>query len=298
MKFILGKKIGMTQIWKEEEVISVTKIQAGPCLVIQVKNEKKDGYQGLQLAFDDKKEKNINKPQKGHCQKLKNKNKNLKINWRYLREFRLLTDEDKQQEVNMGDVISVETFEVRDKIDVSGTSKGRGFQGVVKRHNFSGASKTHGTKDQERMPGSAGAMGVGRILKGKKMPGKMGNKTITITNLEIVDIDIDNNILFLKGAVAGAINGLVTIKGKGELKLSQSEDFADVLEKSVAEQKQEQSAEQQNKEQKENFEESKQEQVSAQEQKGEQSEEQPEQKDQDSTKEAPEKKDKPEQQKT
>jgi large subunit ribosomal protein L3 len=245
MKFILGKKIGMTQIWKDEKVVSVTKIQAGPCLVTQVKDENKDGYRGVQLAFDLKKEKNIKKPQKGHFLKIKKENKNIKTNWKYLREFRLLRKENEGQEMNAGSAVCVDTFEPGDKVDISGTSKGRGFQGVVKRHNFSGASKTHGTKDQERMPGSAGAMGVGRIFKGKRMPGRMGNKTITTKNLEIVDIDIDNNILFIKGAVAGAVNGLVTIKGQGELKINSAEEASGVLEKSSASGKQESAEEKQ-----------------------------------------------------
>lgn len=229
----------MTQIWKDEEVVPVTKIQAGPCVVTQVKSEDKDGYKGVQVAFDNKKEKNIKKPQKGHFQKLKQLNKRFKTNWRYAREFRLVKDEDKQQEVNVGDIVGVDIFESNDKVDVSGTSKGRGFQGVVKRHGFSGAMKTHGIKDQERMPGSAGAMGVGRIFKGKRMPGRMGGQTITTRNLEVVDIDAENNILFLKGAVSGAVNGLVAIKGKGELKVKSAEEAAGVLEEGAATKKQE-----------------------------------------------------------
>ena len=204
----------MTQIWQEDRVIPVTKIQAGPCLVTQVKTEEKDGYNAVQIGFDQRKEKNIKKPQKGHLKDFSSKP-------RYMREFRLSQEEVSGLE--KGSKIEVNTFEAGDKVDATSVSKGRGFQGVVKRHGFAGAIRTHGTKDQERMPGSAGAMGPGRIFKGKKMPGRMGGDTVTVKNLEVVDIDTENNVLLIKGAVAGPNKSLVLIKGDGELKFSAAE---------------------------------------------------------------------------
>ena len=207
MKFIIGKKLDMTQVWQDEKVVAVTRIQAGPCPVVQVKNEDKDGYSAVQLGFGEKKEKNIRKPQKGHLGK-------LKINLRYMREFKT-GDKD----LKIGDVIDVDTFTAGDIIDVIGVSKGRGFQGVVKRHHFKGHSKTHGTKDQVRMPGSIGATGPAHVFKGTRMPGRMGGDRTTVKNLEIVEVDKDNNILLVKGAVPGARNGLILIQGEGELKV-------------------------------------------------------------------------------
>lgn len=202
----------MTQIWKGENVLAVTKVQAGPCLVTQVKTNKKDGYNAVQICFGEKKEKNIKKPQIGHL-------KGLNVNPRYLREFR--TD---NVEIKKGDSIGIDTFEIGDKVQATATSKGRGFAGVVKRYRFKGMPATHGTKDQERMPGSAGAMGAARIFKGKRMPGRMGGVQISTSNLEIVDIDIENNILLIKGAIAGANKNLVLIKGSGELKVNKKEE--------------------------------------------------------------------------
>jgi large subunit ribosomal protein L3 len=209
MKFILGKKIEMTQVWKNDEVVAATRIQAGPCTVVQVKNEKKDGYVAAQIGFGTKKEKNIKKPQLGHLKKLGN--------FRYLREFEI----ENADSLKAGDKIDVGTFNTGDKIIVIGISKGKGFQGVVKRHHFHGHNKTHGTKDAVRMPGSIGAGGVAHVFKGMRMPGRMGGDRVTVTNLEIVDIDQENNILLIKGAVPGARNSLVLISGEGELKLSQ-----------------------------------------------------------------------------
>ncbi len=214
MKFILGKKIEMTQIWKDEEVIAVTKVQAGPCFVTQVKNEEKDGYKAVQVGFDKKKEKNIKKPQIGHLKKSKS-------GLRYLKEFRFKNEDLPQLE--LGDVIKVDTFAEGDKVKVSGVSKGRGFQGVVKRHGFHGSRKTHGNKDQLRMPGSIGATGPAHVFKGTRMGGRMGGDKITIANLELVKIDLENNILYIKGAVPGARNSLLMIYGDGEVKVSKPE---------------------------------------------------------------------------
>src|SRR6056297_720217 len=241
MKFILGKKVGMTQIWQGEEVVPVTKIQAGPCLVTQIKTQDKDGYDAVQLGFGQKKDKNIKKPQKGHLNK-------FSVKPRYLREFRI--SEQEAAGLETGAKIEAGTFEAGDKVDVAGVSKGRGFQGVVKRYRFAGAIRTHGTKDQERMPGSAGAMGVGRIFPGQRMPGRMGGDRVTVKNLEIVEVDAENNILLVKGSVAGPNQGLVFLKGEGELKVSAVEEEQaspktqeDTAEETASEEKQEEGSE-------------------------------------------------------
>lgn len=226
----------MTQIWVNDRAIAVTPVLAGPCPVVQVKDEVKDGYGALKLAFGQKKEKNIKKPQLGQV-------KNLNIKPQYLREFRL----DNPADFKVGDLISVSTFEENDVIDVTGTSKGKGFQGVVKRHGFHGFRKTHGNKDQERMPGSIGPKGPAHVFKGTRMGGNMGNARVTTTNLTIVKVDVENNILFIKGALPGAINGLVMIKGQGELKVNlqpapvaaSEENKTEVIEETKEETKQE-----------------------------------------------------------
>ncbi len=201
--------MNMTQIWENDKVIAVTPVLAGPCVVAQVKTKDSDGYGALQLSFGEKKEKNIKKPQLGHVKK-------LNIKPRHLKEFRT----NELGEVKAGDIINVATFEKGDIVAVTGTSKGKGFQGVVKRHGFKGQPTTHGTKDQVRMPGSIGPLGPAHVFKGTRMGGRMGGKKITTTNLEIIKIDLDNNLLFIKGAVPGAINGLLMIKGQGELKVN------------------------------------------------------------------------------
>ncbi|MFH1522312.1 MAG: 50S ribosomal protein L3 [Patescibacteria group bacterium] len=206
MKFIIGKKLDMTQLWQGEEAVAVTRVQAGPCMIIQVKTDQKDGYQAVQLGYGEKKEKNIKKPQKNHLKNLGN--------FRYLREFKI-----EGEELERGDEIEASIFDSGDKVKVTGVSKGKGFQGVVKRHGFHGQSKTHGTKDQVRMPGSIGATGPAHVFKGMRMPGRMGGEKVTTTNLEIVEIDKENNILLIKGAVPGIRNGLVLIQGPGEMKI-------------------------------------------------------------------------------
>jgi len=207
MKFIIGKKIEMTQVWQGDKVVAVTRVQAGPCVVTQVKNVEKDGYEAIQVGFGVRKEKNINKPQRGHTKGLGN--------FSAMREFRV-----EAGQVKTGDRIEVGTFTVGDGIQVSGVSKGKGFQGVVRRHGFSGSKKTHGNKDQLRMPGSAGATGPAHVFKGMRMGGRMGGDNVTTKNLEIVEVDVENNILSIKGAVPGARNGLVLISGEGELIIS------------------------------------------------------------------------------
>ena len=213
MKFIIGKKSDMTQLWQGDKVVAVTKVQAGPCVVVQLKKTDKDGYQAVQLGYGEKKNKNINKPQQGHYKKIKEHNPEVNIDLAFLREFR-----DENIEVKEGDVIDVSTFETGDKIAVTGISKGRGFQGVVKRYGFHGQTKSHGTKDQVRMPGSAGATGPAHVFKGQRMPGRMGADRVTVTNLEIIEVDQANNILLIKGAIPGAKSGLILIAGEGQLK--------------------------------------------------------------------------------
>ncbi len=203
----------MTQVWVNDKVIGVTPIQAGPCVITQIKTKDNDGYQALQLGFGFRKEKNIRKPQLGHL--LKSAAKNV----RHLREFTV----ESLPEVKLGDVVKVDTFAVGDIVAVTGVSKGKGFQGVVKRHGFHGFRKTHGNKDQERHSGSVGPKGPAHVFKGTRMGGHMGDAQVTTTNLEVISIDTDNNILYLKGAVPGSVNSLIMIKGAGDLKIAQPE---------------------------------------------------------------------------
>lgn len=210
MKFIIGKKSEMTQIWKDGESVAVTKVIAGPCTVVQVKNEEKDGYKAIQIAYGERKEKNIKKPQKGHTKGLGN--------FQVLREFRSEAD---VENVKRGDVVDVSTFEAGDTIQVTSVSKGRGFQGVVKRYGFKGAIKTHGTKDQVRMPGSIGATGPAHVFKGTRMGGRMGGDKVTIKNLEVIEVDVENNILLVRGGIPGSKNTTVLISGDGELKIQE-----------------------------------------------------------------------------
>jgi len=207
MRFIIGKKLDMTQVWRGEDAVAVTRLQVGPCAVVQVKSKEKDGYSAVQLGFGERKEKNIKKPQKGQMKGLGN--------FMYLREFVM-----ENEELKRGDKIEANSFTAGDMVQVTATSKGKGFQGVVKRYGFKGQSKTHGNKDQLRMPGSIGATGPAHVFKGKKMPGRMGGGQVTTKNLEIIEVDVENNILFIKGAVPGARNGLVLISGEGELKIA------------------------------------------------------------------------------
>lgn len=193
---LIGKKIGMTQIWNENgEVIPVTVIKAGPCVVVQKKTVEKDGYNAVQLGLvEDKPLKKVNKPLAGHFQKA-----NVPPT-RILKEFAVL---DNFENINVGDIIKVDIFEKDKKVDCTGISKGRGFQGVVKRHGFSGGPASHGSMFHRR-PGSIGASTFpARVLKGQRMPGRMGGERVTVRNLEIVKIDKENNILMVKGAIPG-----------------------------------------------------------------------------------------------
>ena len=203
-KAILGKKIGMTQIFDQEagKVIPVTVVEAGPCVVVQKKTVENDGYAALQIGFDDVKAQRINKPMKGHFDKSEVGYK------RVLKEFRL----DDCDALNVGDLLKADTFAVGDIVDVSGTSKGKGFTGAIKRHNQHRLKETHGTGPVHRQAGSMGACSSpSRIYKGKGMAGHMGAEKVTVQNLEVVKIDVENNLIALKGAIPGPKGGVVCI---------------------------------------------------------------------------------------
>jgi large subunit ribosomal protein L3 len=200
---ILGKKLGMTQIFDQVgNAIPVTLIQAGPCTVLQVKSAEKDGYNAIQLGFDDKKEKKTNKPTMGHFVKYGSNPK------RYIRETRVTDPEIYEP----GQVITAGRFKIGDFIDITGTSKGKGFAGVMKRHGFSGFKATHGTHESKRGGGSLGpSADPARVFRGKKMPGHMGNETVTVQNLTVVDVREAQNLIAVMGPVPGAKNGLLII---------------------------------------------------------------------------------------
>jgi large subunit ribosomal protein L3 len=211
MKFILGSKIDMTALWVGEERKAVTRVQAGPAVVVQVKDKDSDGYTAVQLGFGQKKIGNIAKPQVGHYKGLGN--------FRYLKEFRV----EKIGDLKIGDKIGAATFAVGDQVKVTGWTKGRGFAGVVKRHGFHGQDKTHGNKDQLRMPGSIGSGGVQRVFKGVRMGGHMGDAQATFQNIKVIAVDEVNNILFLEGGLPGGTGGLLLLQAPGELQVITSE---------------------------------------------------------------------------
>ena len=202
-KGIIGKKIGMTQIFDESgKVIPVTVVEAGPCVVVQKKTVENDGYAAVQLGFGDEKATRVNKPIKGHFDKADAAYK------KNLKEFRL----EDCESVNVGDILKADTFAPGDMVDVSGSSKGKGFQGTIKRHNNSRLKETHGSGPVHRHAGSMGACSSpSRIFKGKGMPGQMGNEKVTVQNLEIVKVDAENNLIALKGAIPGPKGGIVSI---------------------------------------------------------------------------------------
>jgi len=205
MKGIIGKKIGMTQIFDEVgHVVPVTVIEAGPCYVTQVRTADRDGYVAVQMGFEGVKPQRLTQGQLGHLQR-----NNLPA-LRYLREFRLRGGDVDVQE---GQEIKVNVFAKGERVDVIGTSKGRGFAGVIKRHGFSRQPKTHGQSDRERAPGSVGMRtDPGRTLRGQRMPGRMGNQRVTTQNLEVIVVDPERNLLAVRGSVPGAKNGLVLIR--------------------------------------------------------------------------------------
>ncbi|MEK4563226.1 50S ribosomal protein L3 [Alkalicoccobacillus gibsonii] len=201
-KGILGRKIGMTQVFAENgEVIPVTVIEAEPNVVLQKKTVESDGYEAIQLGFADQKKNNTTKPSEGHAAKAQTTPK------RYIKEIRNVTLDDYE----VGQELSVTTFAEGDVVDVTGTSKGKGFQGAIKRHNQSRGPMSHGSR-YHRRPGSMGPVAPNRVFKGKLLPGRMGGETITIQNLEIVKVDAERNLLLVKGNVPGARKGYVAIQ--------------------------------------------------------------------------------------
>lgn len=201
---LLGKKIGMTQIFEGEKLIPVTVIEAGPNFVIQKKNVEKDGYNALTLGYDEKKEKNTIKPEMGVFKKAGVTPK------KFLKEFRT----DNLDSYELGQEIKVDSFEGIEFVDVSGTSKGKGTAGVMKRHNFGGNRATHGVSRNHRLGGSnaGGAASNSNVPKGKKMAGRLGNENVTVQNLRVVKFDVENNLLLGKGAIPGPKNGYLVIK--------------------------------------------------------------------------------------
>ena len=202
MKGILGKKLGMTQIFTEEGiVVPVTVVEAGPNVVTQVKTVEKEGYNAIQVGFEDAKEKSLNKPQKGHLAA-------ANVLKKHLKEFRV----DAVEEFTVGQEIKADLFAAGEKIDVTGTSKGKGFQGPIKRHGQSRGPESHGSR-YHRRPGSMGACSFpGRVFKNKKLAGHMGSVKVTVQNLEVVRVDADKNLILVKGAIPGPKGSMVTIK--------------------------------------------------------------------------------------
>lgn len=202
-KGLIGRKIGMTQIFDESgKVIPVTVIEAGPCVVAQVKTIETDGYQAIQLGFGDIKEKKLTKPVKGHFTKVNVTPK------KHLREFRL----DSVEGLTVGQELKADVFAAGDKLDIQGTSKGKGFQGVIKRHGQHRGPMGHGSM-YHRRPGSMGPTSTpGRVFKGKKLPGHMGSQTISIQNLEVIRVDLDKNVILVKGSVPGAKGAILKLK--------------------------------------------------------------------------------------
>lgn len=202
-KCIIGKKVGMTQIFDEAgKVVPVTVIEAGPCVVTQKKTIENDGYESVQIGFGYIPEKQVTKPRKGHFEKA-----DLPVK-RHLREFRL----EDASELNIGDIIKPDIFEVGEVVDVCGTSKGKGFQGVVKRHNQAIQRMSHGGANIHRHPGSIGNSATpGKVAKGTRLPGQMGAERVTVQNLTVAKIDAENNLIAIRGAVPGPKGGIVQI---------------------------------------------------------------------------------------
>ena len=201
-KGILGKKIGMTQVFTTEgRVVPVTVVEAGPCPVVQKKTVATDGYNAIQVGFSMLRDSLSNKPRKGHFQKA-----SLKP-MRYVREFRV----NDVESYEIGQEVTVDLFTVGDKVDVVGTSKGKGFAGMIKRHNASRGPMAHGSK-YHRRSGSLGAKGPARVFKGRALPGRMGGERVTVQNLEVIRVDMDKNLILIKGAVPGAKKSLLILK--------------------------------------------------------------------------------------
>ncbi len=202
-KGIIGRKVGMTQLFDEKgKVIPVTVIEAGPCPVVQKKTLENDGYESVQLGFGELSEKNATKPQKGHFAKA-----DVAVK-RHLKEFRF----DDCAALNVGDVVKADAFQIGDKVDVSGVSKGKGYAGTIKRYGNRSLKATHGTGPVGRHAGSMGAISdPSRIFKGKNLPGHMGAENVTVQNLDVVKVDVENNLLVLRGAIPGPKGGVVFV---------------------------------------------------------------------------------------
>jgi len=206
---MIGRKIGMTQLFRDNGEVVVTAIEVGPCFVTQVKSEAKDGYNAVQLGFGEAKR--LDSPQKGHLKEIGQ--------FKHLREFSV----EDVNSVQVGQKVDADMFKPGDLLDVTGISKGKGFAGVVKRHHFAGGPKTHGQSDRHRAPGSIGATtSPGRVLKGTRMAGHMGDRRVTERNLKVLDVDLARHLLLVKGAVPGSKKGLLLIKKAGEGKQSAS----------------------------------------------------------------------------
>ncbi len=202
-KGIIGKKLGMTQIFDENgNVIPVTVIEAGPCTVVQKKTVETDGYAAVQLGFEDVSEKHVTKPEAGHFKK------NGVSAKRHLKEFRL----ENAADMNPGDVVAADTFAAGDKVDITGITKGRGYTGAIKRWNLHMLGKTHGIGPIHRQSGSMGVIDPARIFKNKKMAGQYGNEQVTVLNLEVVKVDAEKNLIAVKGAIPGARGGIVFLR--------------------------------------------------------------------------------------
>ena len=203
-KGLLGKKLGMTQLFDEAgKIVPVTVVEAGPCVVVQKKTVENDGYEAVQVGFADIKEKNVNKPMKGHFEKAGVTAK------RFLKEFKL----EDAASMNVGDEIKADVFAEGEKVDITGTSKGHGFAGAIKRHNQHRVKMTHGTGPVHRHAGSMGACSSpSRVFKGKRLAGHLGCEKVTVQNLDVVRVDMDRNLILVKGAIPGPKGGIVTIK--------------------------------------------------------------------------------------
>jgi large subunit ribosomal protein L3 len=206
---MIGRKMGMTQLFRDDGEVVATAIEAGPCFVTQVKSQDKDGYNAVQLGFGEAKQ--LNSPQKGHLKEIGQ--------FKHLREFSI----EDVSSVQVGQKLDVDMFKPGDLLDVTGVSKGKGFAGVVKRYHFAGGPKTHGQSDRHRAPGSIGATtSPGRVFKGTRMAGHMGDRRVTARNLTVLDVDLARHLLLVKGAVPGSKKGLLLIKKVGEVKQSAS----------------------------------------------------------------------------
>lgn len=201
---MIGRKLGMTRIFDEKgNEVQVSVIQTGPCYVTEIRTKDRHGYDALQLGFEEKRDKSVKKPERGHFAKSGVKPMRL------LREFRTYD----VSQFKLGDAIKADIFQVGDKVKVSGISKGKGFQGVVKRHHFGGGPVTHGQSDRTRAPGSLGGSSYpSRVLKGLRMAGRMGGDRVTVRNMKVVRVDVENNIVMVRGGIPGAKNGMVVIQ--------------------------------------------------------------------------------------